>query len=130
MERCKYVELQDDSDHDLEKIGPYKYKLKELTGQIVFCESFSKGLIIRISNHQENTKNKDILWCSENNLELPAFCEQELRCFYKRDSIINKSKIIYMLAFELMNKENSEFVIRRGKIKNHGPEEYEFREFT
>ena len=126
MERCKYVELQDDSDQDLEKIGPYKYKLNELTGKIVFCESSSKGLLIKISDPKDHRKTKDILWCSEN-LELPAFCGQELRCFYKRISRGSESEIVYMHAFELIDKENSDFVIRRGKIKNQGPEEYVFR---
>lgn len=129
MERCKYVELQDDSDHDLEKIGPYKYKLNELTGKIVFCESSSKGLIIKISNNQKNTEKKDILWNFKEGLDLPAFCGQKLRCFYERTSMGHRSETIYMLAFELMDKRNSDFVIRRGKIKNHEPEEYVFREF-
>jgi len=120
MDRVRLVEICDQFHHDLEQIEKNKFKLKEIEGKIISCESGRRGLIIRLENRltPEKTSNKKIIWPYGKEGTPPAICGQGLRCFYEETYQRGDVEEIEMGAYELMDKENSSHVIRRGiKLK-------------
>jgi len=120
MKKCKHVQVPGDFCGCLEKIDEQAYKLKEITGTIIFCESNQYNLVIRLENKlkPETTSNKKIVWNFEKNQPLPAICGQKLRCFYGESGEGGESENpIIMEAYELIRELEGAFgndVVRRG----------------
>ena len=134
MRRCNYVQFYDGFPHpDLEKAEEKNhFKLNEIEGVIDFCEFNEKGLVIKLSDHYhpDKTNEKTILWKFDKEVPLPAVCEQGLRCFYEQSINPKKdSEIIFMLAYELLDKASSKMAIRRGICGGDKPKRYKFIDF-
>lgn len=127
MRRCKYVEYYDGFHHELEEIEKNRYKLKSIEGNIIFCESNSRGLVIKLRNHQNPkiTDGKVIIWDLDGKKPLPAICGQGLRCFYEEIYLKGNEEKINLDAWELLNKPDSSFVVRRATKHNR----YKFIDF-
>ena len=107
MERCNYVQISDGFGHPkLEEVPHGGYQLKEIEGEIIFCElELSQGasLVMRLRGI-----DKPVVWGHESRSSLPALSGQSLRGFYEEDY-----NDIRLLAYELLEKNK---VLRRGCI--------------
>ena len=110
MKKAEYVELCDGRLHGLEQIRKNRFKMWEISGEIVFCESriFPEGssLVMKLKDSK-----KEVHWGHESKMPLPALVGQTLRGFYEKD----KGIIVDIDAYELSNGSD---VLRRGAISN------------
>lgn len=121
MKRCNYAALIDNVfSYNLEQIENGKYKLGEIEGTIISCESKREGLVMILKNefNPENTNNKKIIWAFEKQMSIPAICGQELRAFYEKTYKRKGIEEIKMDAYELSGIVKGTFdnkgILRRG----------------
>jgi len=120
MKMCKHVILVDNAcSHKLEEIEKDKYKLKELVGVILFCESEDRGLVMRLKNKFDSSADdKEIIWAFEKTRPISAVCGQELRCFYEETYQNGYIEEVKMDGYELSGMIHGTFdemgILRRG----------------
>jgi len=117
MEKCKHVVLVDTAcSHRLEELEKHHYKLNQIEGKIIHCESKREGLVMKLAHQydSENTDNKEFIWIYDKQMSLPAVCGQRLKCFYKETSQRGNIEEIKIDAYELLGKKVFDNVLRRG----------------
>jgi len=114
MKKAKYVLLCDGFHHNLKQIEKNKFKMNEIEGEIIFCETKPTGygscLELKIKNCDE-----DIWWQNQSKKPIPALCGQILRGFYENKS--NENKVICLEAYELLNNQGMVLTRDRGGYK-------------
>lgn len=101
MKKVKYVELCDGFHHYLEEVGTGRFKLGEISGEIIFSETMSTGHSSCLELRLEDC-NADIQWQSQSKMPIPAVVGQILRGFYAEKSDDN---VICLSAYELFDKD-------------------------
>lgn len=109
MKKAKYVEVCDGHHHFLEKMEEKRFKMREVEGEIISCESrrFPVGsisLVMRLKNFR-----KEVSWNYESKMPLLALVGQTLRGFYEKEN----RGTVSIEAYELLNGDK---VLRRGKM--------------